>query len=247
MAKYDIIGQFSDGLARVYEDGKWGFIDETGNKVLSLNCSYVTNFYGGFASVEQTDDSKKWGIIDKTGKFIISNCESVDYFYDGLARVCIDKKWGYIDMDGNIKIPCQYERAHSFSDGLAWIHQKGKDGIIDRNGEKIMLRGEMYMKLSFSEGLSAVRPKKQNKYGYINRMGEIVIPCQFYSTYGFSNGIAIINDIKGNYGCIDKSGNIIIPCMYRRLKFNDGLIVAELNGTKYFFNNRGNLIYRKKK
>lgn len=50
-------------------NGKWGFVDASGNKVIDYKYDKVTevNKYG-FAGIEQND---KWGIIDSNGKIIV--------------------------------------------------------------------------------------------------------------------------------------------------------------------------------
>ena len=43
----------------------------------------------------------EWGYIDKSGKIsIIPQWESVGYFSEGLAYVCIGDKYGYINRKG---------------------------------------------------------------------------------------------------------------------------------------------------
>lgn len=45
---------------------------------------------------------------------------------------------------------------------------------------------------NFSEGLAIVC--KDNKFGYMNEMGELVIPCQFDLAFNFSEGYARVYD-----------------------------------------------------
>ncbi|HEY9598601.1 MAG TPA: WG repeat-containing protein [Cyanophyceae cyanobacterium] len=47
--------------------------------------------------------------------------EEVDSFSEGLARVKINSKWGYIDKTGKIIVQPQLDEADSFSDGLALV------------------------------------------------------------------------------------------------------------------------------
>ena len=47
-----------------------------------------------------------------------------------------DGKWGYIDPTGKEVVPCQYDGAGSFSDGLAHVKKDGKWGLIDPNGKE---------------------------------------------------------------------------------------------------------------
>lgn len=70
-------------------------------------------------------------------------------------------------------------------------------------------------KYSFSEGRACVCV--DGKFGYINRLHQLVIPHIYDNCGHFNNGLAYvgidyIDDTK--YGCIDRNGNIIIPCIY---------------------------------
>ncbi len=52
------------------------------------------------------------------------------------------------------------------------------------------------------------------KYGFQDKKGNIVIPCQWEMVSLFHEGLALVRDNKHRYGYIDKSGEIIIPCIF---------------------------------
>ena len=64
---YDDAWYFSEGLARVYENGKWGFIDKTGKVVIPLIYDGADGFSDGEAKV-RVDDERFY--IDKEGRFL---------------------------------------------------------------------------------------------------------------------------------------------------------------------------------
>jgi hypothetical protein len=55
--------------------------------------------------------------------------DRADSFSQGLARVKIDGKWGYIDKTGKLVIQPQFDEADAFSEGLALIRQNTNLGI----------------------------------------------------------------------------------------------------------------------
>lgn len=64
---------------------------------------------------------------------------------------------------------------------------------------------------SFSEGFAAVQ--RNGLWGYIDKDGNEVIPCQYESAKGFVNSRAVVE--KGDlYGCIDTKGREVIPFEY---------------------------------
>ena len=51
------------------EDGRYGFIDQTGAEVIPFKYDYVFNFSNGLAMIQLYG---KWGYIDKTGTEVIT-------------------------------------------------------------------------------------------------------------------------------------------------------------------------------
>lgn len=49
--------------------------------------------------------------------------DTADAFVEGMARVQINNKWGYIDKTGKFVIPPQFEEVHPFSEGLALVRE----------------------------------------------------------------------------------------------------------------------------
>lgn len=99
---------FSDGLAAVKVEGKWGFIDAFGNmKIRPQFDNVVECFIGDRAGVEVNG---KWGVIDSNGNFIIApQFESIlRPFYKGNTSVKINNKWGVIDRNGQWLVPPVY-------------------------------------------------------------------------------------------------------------------------------------------
>ena len=54
-------------------------------------------------------------------------------FSEGLARVAIGDRWGYIDKSGEYVINLQFDDAKSFEDGLACVKIDGKYGYISKS------------------------------------------------------------------------------------------------------------------
>jgi hypothetical protein len=156
-------GQFSEGLAPARGDkANLGYIDKTGQFVISPQFDMGSPFHDGLAKVQVSTTSRtsqsgrsetEWGYIDKSGQFAVKPqfFEEAANFSDGLARVRINKRWGYIDKTGQFVIPPIFDQATDFSEGLAFVLQEpdcpgntvdytnNKEGFIDRTG-KVILR-----------------------------------------------------------------------------------------------------------
>jgi hypothetical protein len=73
---------------------------------------------------------------EKTG--VTAKYDYAGPFCQGVARVKLDKKWGYIDTTGNVIIPPKYNEVENFSDGLARVRSGTKWGLVDISGREII-------------------------------------------------------------------------------------------------------------
>ena len=55
--KYDRLSLFSEGYAAVCKNGKWGYIDKTGQEVIPCKYDWANPFHEGLASVRFSYDS----------------------------------------------------------------------------------------------------------------------------------------------------------------------------------------------
>ncbi|MDX1940183.1 MAG: WG repeat-containing protein, partial [Saprospiraceae bacterium] len=84
-------------------------------------------------------------------------------------------------------------------------------------------------------GLLHVYPKpneRDGKFGYVNTIGEIVIPYEYDEAYDFKEGFAIVK--KGDtIGFIDKLGKIVIPFQFQDASNFDGGVAKVKKGIKW--------------
>ena len=84
-----------------------------------------------------------------------SRYDYAGYFFEGLALVKRNDKWGFIDKTGREVIPCKYDGADAFSNGLAAVCLNGKWGFVDKTGREVIPCKFDYVG-NFSEGLPTV-------------------------------------------------------------------------------------------
>jgi len=99
--QFEILEEFSEGLAAARYEGKTGFIDKSGNWVIQPQYDGATNFMYGLAAAGKGD---KFGYIDKNGNWVIQPQFDRARFFssDGLAQVLIGETWHKIDRTGKI-------------------------------------------------------------------------------------------------------------------------------------------------
>jgi hypothetical protein len=138
-------GSFQDGYACISkEEGTWSLIDTSGKETGLQVEQVVCDDAGRYTYQERAlaSDGKAYYFYDselseKKGSF---SCADVDVLTeDGwLAFQDEQGKWGYVDMDGEVKIEPQYEAARSFSHGVAAVCVDGKWGYINESNTLVV-------------------------------------------------------------------------------------------------------------
>ena len=88
-----------------------------------------------------------------------------------LFPIVREGKWGYINQQGEIALAPQFDKADTFSEGLAAIRLGKQVGYIDTTG-KIVINPRFDDGWAFQGGVAPV--KMGNKLGYINMQGQFV-------------------------------------------------------------------------
>lgn len=253
---YDIVLEFTDGLALVMKDEKCGFIDKDGELVVPMVYDAAYSFSEGLAPVFKADGDDSWqgwwGFIDQNGQEVVPlEYQLVFPFVDG--RACVMKEdeqryrtYGFIDKTGKEIIPPTYDdTAYTFLNGQTVMYTADEGGspkceILDKNGSVVAslpydsVHAAYVSNLEFlfqwtSEGLIPV--SKDGKYGYADTAGNEVIPPEYDRVYPFSDGLACVGRTDGftwQYGYIDKTGQEVIPLTFDdAYPFSDGLATVK--------------------
>lgn len=204
----------TDGdLTRVRANGKYGFINGTGQFVIKPEFNSSGCLSEGLIAVEVDG---KWGFIDKVGKIVIKpTFNYANPFHEGRASVLIEKKWGFIDRTGKIVIEPKIDNSiKGFSEGVAIVKIDGKWVIIDKLGKTLSIiegAGDntnfMRWDCGFHEGLAHIHIN--NKDLLINKSGKTIKEIPYLIFGDFSQGLAKVK-VEDKYGFIDKTGKLTI-------------------------------------
>ncbi|MCB0840501.1 MAG: WG repeat-containing protein, partial [Bacteroidetes bacterium] len=175
-------------------------------------------------------DSFAYHLLDSAGNFLSSRDQfwvnpddeykiitQIENFQDGMARVKIDGKWGYINTTGKIIIPPEYRNAQDFSQGLAAIRFKNGWGYINGQGD-IEIKPKFQRAGDFVQGRAPV--KMNSGWGYIDLEGKKASKFNMRKLLPYEGGEAQarirywgVLDLDGKwlvkpaYGQIEKSGD----------------------------------------
>lgn len=206
------------GVVKYFEEGKsvYSYIDEDGKLFGKYHwCSQFDS--NGLAIVCQYKPSINQ-IINKDFK-VIKEKESAANFWtirDGMILAREKNMYCFYDCEFNKKIPSLFNNARTFEDGAAIVEIGDNVGFVKKDGfMKMFSMKTKYKQIrDFSGGLAAVE-NIDGLWGFINKKGEEVIPCQFKIVDDFSEGLAGVIDNNNMY-YIDRKGNkkLEMPVIY---------------------------------
>lgn len=173
---------FSDGMAMIRKNDKYGFIDLTGAEVIPCAWDDAWPFYHGYALVKR---SKEWQVIDHGGNTAaIIGDVSVDRFLEkqGMFEVykteAENSQYGLLRYDGVFITDCQWSY-------IGWV----RDDLV-------------------CEVVLICEPDSNVQIGYIDGMtGETIVPCQYDRGYYSEGYFTLIWD--GYLTILDREGNIL--------------------------------------
>lgn len=205
---YERVGKFSEGLAYVRKNKKYGYIDTTGTVVIPLHFDDAYDFKCGLAYVEKDD---KRFYINRRGEKTLDHNSKLE-FSEGLAAFRYYKKYGFIDTKGNLVIDTVWDKTGTFSEGKVWVKKNSSDYYYFLNKKGETLFKTIFKPITgFYDGIACVRIN--DKCGFIDSTGYLIIKPEFdyerWLDYKFVENVAAVQ--KNDYfGVINKQGEWII-------------------------------------
>ena len=156
------------------KDGKFGYIDRTGEMIIPPQFDRAMGFVEGLGRVGIGD---KHGYIDETGKFVIPlKFDEAHAFREGLAGARIGDQFGFIDKTGAFVIQPRFDHVEHFSEGIAAVLLDGRWGYINQQGDYVA-EPQFTRVWPFTDGMAPVVGKGRS--GYIDNTGK---PIYFWET-----------------------------------------------------------------
>ena len=223
--------------AKIWNQGRCGLIDSEGKLLIRPEWDEIDEVSSCYAIVVLNEQR---GIYNINSNNVIAYPEWEQIIYirdDNTFYVTKEKEDGYyegtLNADGSVGIPAVFEQIERVKEGLSFYKEGSLWGIISANGN-VITEPQFERRISslfFSEGLAAVFINE--RAGYVDSAGRIVIPAKYGFGRPFKDGYAIVTDLTLSlYGMVDKLGNEVVPLVWQSINYNDetGYILTDNNG-----------------
>lgn len=181
-------------------------------------------------------------IVIVVAVFIIVHHSTIPPSYpidpDSLFIIKDKGKYGFINGKGDVVIPCIYELAEPFSEGLSAVKYKEKMGYINTDGE-FHIEPRYLSISSFSGGLAFVS-MSENGCSIIDKTGNVVSHSKRNYDYisGFTaDGLSVVK-VGEVWGYIDRNFDLVIKRKFIEYAgdFLEGLaLVFEKKGVNCYY------------
>jgi|GEM_PF-3808723 len=249
-------------VATKNKQGLWGYVSFSGDTILSFQYTYAGNFKNDSATV---GIKGKLVVIDKVGKVLVPtkyypqyhfglyhkedtiNCyvypSHFHYQYadagDGYILVKQGKYKGVVNKAGKLIVPIEYDSIFAPSADTVFLVTKDFTiGTYDKYGNTLSTPNEKLQQV-FPLHDNRARMLKKDRYGYIDKMGNVRISPQYANAMDYSDNRAAVV-ITGRWAFIDENENIIAQPYYSDVyPFVNGAGRVKQNGKWNFVSKSG--------
>jgi len=158
-----------------------------------------------------------------------------------------DDKGGLVTRSGKLIVAPKFTK-REISESTLFVPSKGKNTLFDLTSEDchaIDLSLETYSDTArvICCGLIRVVNASDDKIGFVNTKGELVIPCIYHGAGHFHDGLCAVTK-GGSWGYIDTEGNEVLPFRFETANdFEDGAAVAKYDDKWHLIDRNGNDVF----
>lgn len=253
--------KFQEGKVHYYSKryDKYGFIDRKGNVVIEPQFTFVRPFSEGFCVGVKNG---KFQLFDSHGGAHSKQYDWLAPFSEGLAFFIDGSSMGYLDHDSrelfrrdHVLVCSSKGSFYSDIEKKYWLkviasmdgdkRPKIKYPDLFINAKRVLnttvnaysmtdtLKNEFF-EANFHNGRAMIC--QNNLYGFINKMGEVIIPPRYKAAGIFSEGLAAVQNAAGLWGYIDSTGNQVINFQYSLAQpFSESLAAVQRNSEPGFW------------
>jgi hypothetical protein len=166
-----------------------GVIDISGRWIEPLGAWPFRPFDKDDPSIRWVQRDKLWGLVRADGSWLVEpKFAQTDSLRDGVVRVTLNGKVGFIDRTGNFAIPPTFDKASRFEPGFgrASAERDGVVGVIDKAGAWVFQTNYQQVRLAVDRGYGRGPETffgwnfmKSDRWGLLDLDGRVVLDADF--------------------------------------------------------------------
>lgn len=221
---FEEVDEFKEGTAIIAKENGYQVITLKGDYLLKDYYDDVQRYHGNW----KVRTAKGWKVINSKSDSLSQTYDFIGDFNEYHAYVERAGKYGYVDTNFIEVIPMTFDvypnskNLAKFKNASARFMQKGKMGLIDDHGKKLI--SPIFSYVGYWDDLIPI--SKGDMYGYCNKDVQKVIDYQYSYADPFVDSIAIV-ELEENFGLINISGTIVVEATYVKMIRKDHIIMAK--------------------
>jgi hypothetical protein len=257
---FDNVGELNNGLRKVSQNDKWGFVNSSGEIIVPLKYDGIEDFDADglaeacidcdyfiasdeYGFMKESWFGGKWGLVNRQGVEILPlEYGKIEKSKNGDTPIFKNKYWGIFNSsEKKLILPVEYSWIDEVVEGIGALGvQKDSLWAIYTNDYKPISSFE-YQHLDFVDG-KYIRAKKNDKWGFITDSNQIIIPFEYESALFSSQGLFPLK-LNGKWGFLNDLREIVIPFVYDEVEsFGDGKSLVQLGEESFWIDLEGNRI-----
>lgn len=197
-----------------YKDSVYQFMHQPNSNFYIEESFFESTFILDFEMTDQNTLLFNGGDF-YDGMAMISKLNSNDTIVKEVNGVTFrfpDVSYGFIDWNGDVRLPCKLEYASSMTNGKSVFRKGDVYGVINYKG-KVSVSPKFELIGNFGNNLAPCY--KDSVWSYINYLGKEILAPKYDDVRPFKYGYAAVKMGK-KWGLIDTRGNEILPFKYRK-------------------------------
>lgn len=239
---YESIEDAGDYLivsSNIPKSGKlYGILDKSGKILITPKYKNITfcgkDLFGINTDLPGKSTSENYRLYSlNSTKFLTQESyDSLVLLENGLIKVEKNELVGFINQGGEMIVSLNFQQYFGDSEG------RGGDESYDEESCYIYFNSdENIANLDFIEDTDLILVQLSDKIGYINKLGEIVIPIIYSYGSQFYKGLTTVYNLKGDTSIpsiIDSKGNIIMDNAEILYYYNNSKFILAKQNNNFF-------------
>ena len=224
MCDYEFVSQVNEEGVLLFTDNKDSRLIDAEGMVLGIFKEKITEAGIFSEGLIAASSGAKFSYYDEFAQVKFGGYESAGAFVGGRAAVCKDGKWFLIDQNGKAvsekfaRIVLNEKGEYLVGDKMLAAKTEGKYAIYDKDLKEIATLDCQDVDILTPDGLIAIC--KNNKWGFVNTAGEVVIQPTYENARSFYNGFAAVCK-EGTWGFINTANKLVIPYEFTDVTYFD--------------------------